>query len=503
MIIDQKVQSAQAAQVLLDRRNARKSMASWSKLCGFEPALHHRFLIDKLEAVVHGEINRLMIFLPPGSAKSTYASVLFPPFFLAQKPNSAILVCSHSADLAESFGRRSRNLIIDKEKVLGYGLTEDSQAAGKWATTNGGEFFCAGVGGRIAGRRADLALIDDPVGSKEDAYSEIAREHNWNWFNFDFRTRLKPGAAVVIIQTRWHEDDLSGRILAKEGGEWTVINIPLIALENDPIGRLPGEILWPSYFNDKLVADAKKDDDVFNCLYQQNPIPETGDFFKREWLDGYGYNSYAELPGNLRYYCGSDHAVRTEEVNDPSLLLTVGVDSSDDIWVLPNVLWDKVDTGAQVDWMLATMKQYRPQAWYAGKDHISGSIGPFLFKRMRETRIYTYVHELPNHNRRKRELAMAIQGRMKMGKVHWPHFAEWWPRARREMLSFDAGKHDEWPDTMGNIGRGLNEMIGSEPPPPQEEEHRPPDLSALNVTWLRNSDKWSRGRRERLVLMDN
>ena len=499
----QKVQAATAAQLLLDRREARRSMSAWSRLCGFEPAKHHSYLIRELEAVVRGEINRLAIFLPPGSAKSTYASVLFPPWFLAQKPNSAILVCSHSADLAESFGRRSRNLIIDKEKVLGYSLTEDSQAAGKWATTNGGEFFCAGVGGRIAGRRADLALIDDPVGSKEDAYSEVSREHNWSWFNFDFRTRLKPNAPVVLVQTRWHEDDLAGRILAKEGSEWTVINIPLIALQNDPIGRLPGEVLWPEYFNDKLVSDARKDVDVFQCLYQQDPIPESGDFFKREWLDGCGYGSYAELPGNLRYYCGSDHAVRTEEVNDPSALIPVGVDSNDDIWVLPDVFWDRADAGAQVDAMLEIMKRRKPLAWYAGKDHITGSIGPFLHKRMREERTYVYVHELPNHNRRKRELAMAIQGRMKMGKVHWPHFAHWWPLARREMLSFDAGKHDDFVDALACVGRGLNEMIGSEPPPQAEKEHQPPDLSALNVKWLRESDKWNRGKRERLMLMDN
>lgn len=502
--MNSKATTAEAAQLLLDRRAARRSMVSWSRVCGFEPAAHHRFLIEKLEAVVRGEIKRLAIFLPPGSAKSTYASVLFPPWFLAQKPNSAILVCSHSADLAESFGRRSRNLILDKEKILGYNLTSDSQAAGKWATTNGGEFFCAGVGGRIAGRRADLALIDDPVGSKEDAYSEISREHNWNWLNYDFRTRLKPNASLVLVQTRWHEDDLAGRILAKEGPEWHVINIPLIALENDPLGRQAGQVLWPEYFNDALVADARKDTDVFQCLYQQDPIPESGDFFKREWLDAYGYDSYEDVPSDLRFYGASDHSVRTEEVNDPCLLLSAGVDRNDVIWIMPDVFWDKADTGTQVDQMLEMMKRRKPLAWYAGKDHISGSIGPFLFKRMREKHIYCYVQELPNHNRRKRELAMAIQGRIKMGMVRFPHFAHWWPAARREMLSFDAGKHDEWADTLGNLGRGLNEMIGGQPPPQDDFDLEPPMLkpSDLTLAWVRRSDRQGRMMKE-LALRDN
>ncbi len=494
--------AAQAAAKILQRRSARQSMVEWSRLCGFEPALHHRFLIEKLEAAARGDIKRLAIFLPPGSAKSTYASVLFPPFFLAQRPNSAILVCSHSADLAESFGRRCRNSILDREKVLGYSLTADSQAAGKWATTNGGEFFCAGVGGRIAGRRADLALIDDPVGSKEDAYSEISREHNWNWYNFDLRTRLKPNAAVVLVQTRWHEDDLAGRILAKEHDEWTIINIPLIALDGDPLGRRAGEVLWPEYFNEKLVLDAQKDNDVFQCLYQQDPIPESGEFFKREWLDGYGYHSYADLPRDLRFYAASDHAVRTEEVNDPSCLLAAGVDANDVIWILPDIFWDRADTGTQVDEMIKLMKRRKPLCWYAGADHISGSIGPFLTKRMRAEHVHTYIHELPNHNRRKRELAMPFQGWAKLGMVRWPHFAHWWPAARREMLSFDAGKHDDLVDALGCLGRGLDSFIRPEvtvDPP----EYRAPDLGSLSVKWLRDSDRWSREKKERLVLMDN
>jgi predicted phage terminase large subunit-like protein len=490
-----------AAAELLARREARRSMAAWSRACGYEPAKHHLFLIDKLEAAARGDIKRLMVFMPPGSAKSSYSSILFPPYFLAQRPNSAILVCSHSADLAEGFGRRSRNMILDKEKVLGYTLTEDSQAAGKWATTNGGNFFAAGVGGRIAGHRADLGLIDDPVGSIDDAYSELIQEKNWNWWLYDFRPRLKPDASVVLIQTRWHVNDLAGKILEAEGREWTVIKLPLVAEESDPLGRNPGEILWPSWYNAQVVADAKKDDNVFQCLWQQNPTPDTGNFFLREWIDQNVYNAN-DLPSNLRVYVGSDHAVSLRQEADFTCLLPGGLDEHGVLWILPDVYWDKADTSDVVDAMLAMMRRLRPSAWYAESGHISKSIGPFLTKRMREERIYTYVEEsVPAKDKPTR--AQSIRGRMKLGMVRWPSFAPWFPAARRELLAFPAGPHDDLVDALAHLGLGLDNMIHAERPRLGEPMHQPPDLYSLNVKWLRASDKWRREHKDRLVLTDN
>src|SRR5215470_10903827 len=142
-------------------RAIRRSLTEWSRYCGFEPALHHSLLIRNLERLASGEIDRLAVFMPPGSAKSTYASILFPPWFLARAPQCAIIAASHTTELAEKWGRRIRNLIVEHGPTLGIALAPDSQAAGRWALDAGGEYYAAGVGVGIAGFRADLALIDD------------------------------------------------------------------------------------------------------------------------------------------------------------------------------------------------------------------------------------------------------------------------------------------------------------------------------------------------------
>jgi len=175
--------------------------------------------------------------MPPGAAKSTYASILYAPWYLAQHPQHCLIAASHTQELAEKWGRRVRNLVAEHSLILGAALAHDSQAAGRWETSSGGEYFAAGVGGAIAGRRADLVVIDDPVRSREDADSELIRDKTWDWYKSDLYTRLKPGGRIVLIQTRWHEDDLAGRLLAEMAGGgdiWNVISLPAFAEAADP-----------------------------------------------------------------------------------------------------------------------------------------------------------------------------------------------------------------------------------------------------------------------------
>ena len=197
-----------------------------------------------------------MLFLPPGSAKSTYGSILFPPWYLAGASHKSIIAASHTAELAERWGRKVRNIVEEDAAVLGYGLAGENRAAGRWETSAGGEYFAAGVGGSITGRRADLAIIDDPVRSREDADSETIRDKQWDWYNFDLVTRLKPDAAVILIMTRWHEDDLAGRILQAEEARWRVVRLP-----NDP--RLLSQLSTRQYVcnrsDGKLKVESKDD----------------------------------------------------------------------------------------------------------------------------------------------------------------------------------------------------------------------------------------------------
>lgn len=460
-------------------------------MVGFAPAAHHRLLLRELEAVSRGECNRLAIFMPPGSAKSTYSSVLFPPWLLSRKPDSCVIAASHTQELADTFGRRVRNLVQEYGPVLGYSLSKDSQAAGRWNTTNGCEYFAAGVGGSITGRRADLALIDDPVKSAEDADSEVNRERQWDWYRFDLLTRLKPGAAVILIQTRWHEEDLAGKILAAEGNKWRVIRLPMVAELDDALGRAPGEPLWPEYFTADMRTQAKLSPRVWTALYQQRPTAEEGAFFKTDFLLTYQPH---ELPARLRVYVASDHAVSLAQERDATCLLPAGVDESGDLWVLPDVWWERKDTKDVVEAMLGIMRRHKPLFWWAERGHISKAIGPFLRDRMQEEQTYCAVDEVvPVKDKQTR--AQSIQARCSMRKVHFPAFAPWWPDALDELLKFPNGAHDDFVDALAHLGMGLDRLVPAEAPQKWKETMPKP----MTIDWVKQSSKY----RQHEVAMKN
>ena len=286
---------ATAASELLRRRAIRRSFGAWCRAAleprGHSPAAHHELLIAELEAVARGENDRLMVFMPPGSAKSTYASVLFPAWYLAQGPNRNIIGASHTAQLAEDFSRRVMGFVRDFRPQLGYGLTRET--AELWSTGTGGAYKAAGVGGPITGFRADLAIIDDPVKSREDADSQSYRDRTWNWFLSDLRSRLKPSAAIVLINTRWHEDDLAGRLMQAQAGRWRVLSLPAVAGDSDPLGRAPGDMLWSddAYGYGAELAKVRAEYEQAGAmrdwwaLYQQSPRAAEGSLFKVLQID--------------------------------------------------------------------------------------------------------------------------------------------------------------------------------------------------------------------------
>jgi predicted phage terminase large subunit-like protein len=495
--MDNKLQQVEAAKTLLERRLIRRNLARWAQRCGFEPAKHHQLLISKLEAVVRGEIRRLMVIMPPGSAKSTYSSLLFPPWFLAQSPNNRILTASHSIDLAEDWGRKSRNLIKDHSTVLGYTLREDSQAAGHWSTSHGSEYLAAGVGKNIAGFRADLGIIDDPVGSREEAYSETIQKRNYNWFKTDFRTRLKPGAKIVLIQTRWHELDLAGQILRDEADEWTVVNLPLIAGVNDPLGRAKGEMLWPDYFDAQFLKDAQKDPMVFSALYQGDPTPQDGDYFRRDWIENHAYG-YNELPNpeELRIYITSDHAISEKEQADFTVMVPFGVDANGTIWILNDIFIDKVNSLAMVNQMISMMKRWKPITWWAEDEKISKSIGPFLRRAMREAGVFCHVEPI-KPARDKQTRAQSIRGRMSQGMVRFPRFHKY-QEVLTNLLKFPAAAHDDIVDALAYIGLGLDIMgTGYKKPVP-----RTPTLQSPPITlkWIKQNCRLQQHQKELSLL---
>jgi len=229
-----------------------------------------------------------MLLMPPGSAKSTYTSVLFPPWWLTRHPASSIISASHTADLAAHFGRQVRATVREHEERLGYTLAGRSGgAATRWQTSTGGQYFGTGVRGPIIGRRADLVIIDDPVKSHHEADSARARARLWEWYRSELLTRLRPGARVVLIMTRWHEDDLGGRLLTQDHEDWRCLRLPALAEADDPMGRAPGEPLWPEWEDAKALARkrAAVGERIWSAQYQQRPTPPDGRPFHADRFD--------------------------------------------------------------------------------------------------------------------------------------------------------------------------------------------------------------------------
>lgn len=469
----------EAAQELLRRRFASQSLASFIEYLGLSivPAAHHMLLIDHLEAVERGSIDKLMVWMPPGSAKSTYTSVLFPPWFMGRNPELPVLGVSNTTELAERFSRRARNLTASAlyRNVFGFGCSEDTKAAGSWENERGGEFFAAGIGSAIAGRRAKLGLIDDPIKSREEADSDRIRQKHWDWYLNDFLTRLMPGAAQIVIQTRWHEDDLSGRILEREASKWTVIKLPMEAQADDPIGRRQGERLWPEWFTDEMVATAKQDVRAWNALYQQDPAPDDGEYFKREY-----FNEFDLPPGGLHVYGASDYAV-TEGAGDYTEHGIFGLDFTGNLYILD---WWREQSASNV-WierqcdLIAT---HSPLIWFGEAGPIRKAIEPFLKRRMQERQTLCRLEWLPSiHDKVVR--ARPFQARAAMGNVFIPAHAPWKTDLMTQLMRFPAGKYDDGVDVCSLIGRGLEHARTPAIPKPKPVKVVPSTRSSAQ-SWM-------------------
>ena len=452
---------------MLRRRSVRRSLTDFCRACGFEPAAHHRLIIEGLEGIVRGDYDRLGIFLPPGSAKSTYASVLFPPWYLAQRPEACLIGASHTQELAEKWGRRVRNLVSANSAVLNIGIADDNSAAGRWETTAGGEYLAAGIGGGIAGRRADLAIIDDPLRSREDADSQKVRDKQWDWWRFDLSPRLKPNAGVVLIQTRWHESDLAGRVLAEEGDRWHVIKLPMEATSaDDPLGRALGEPLWPEWFNDQMREDAKRDTRVWSALYQQEPVPETGDYFRREWLIPV---EALQPRDSLRIYGGSDYAV-TAGGGDYTVHVVIGIDPDGNPWLMD--LWRKQTSSDEwVSSFCDLVRKWKPMAWAEEGGQIKSGVGPFLDREMRERRAYTAREQFPTKGD-KAVRAQSFRGLIATSSLRILSTAPYRAEFEAELLRFDAGVHDDQVDACGLVGQLLDKMMDGPKAKTEDAIHR-------------------------------
>lgn len=279
---------------------------------------HHDVLADKLMAVERGEIKRLMIFMPPRHGKSQLATINFPAYYLGRNKKNEVIVASYSGELANDFGSKTRDIISNptyQRIFMGLALKEDDKSKGKWSTNEGGSYTSVGVGGAITGKGADLFVIDDPIKNSEEANSQVYRDKVWDWYRTTARTRLEKGAAMIVILTRWHDDDLAGRLLKLDEGKWDVLCLPAIA-DVDEEYRKKGEPLWPDKYTLDDLAELKKDVGVYNwsALYQQKPIMNENQEFKNIWFKSIPREQVMRL--NTRRYLTVDTAYSKKDAAD-------------------------------------------------------------------------------------------------------------------------------------------------------------------------------------------
>lgn len=416
--------------------------------------------------------------MPPRHGKSELASKRFPAWYLGRNPDKQIITASYNSDLAGDFGREVRNIIRSDEyqNLFDVSLAEDSKAKDKWHTQQNGVYVSAGVGGGITGKGAHIALIDDPLKDRKEADSETIREDVWNWYTSTLRTRLMPGGAIVLIQTRWHDADLAGRLLAKQdsGEKWEVLELKALC---------DGKALWPEWYPVGELTTIK--DTIgprdWNSLYQQNPVPDDGMYFKRKWFN----RRYDRLPDKLNIYMTHDDAV-TEDEGDWTEIGVFGVDQFEDIYILG--WWSGQTTqDIWVEKICDLILKHKPFVAVGEAGVIRRSSEPYLKKRMHQRRSYTMLQWLPCIGD-KPARARAFQALCSLEKVLLPsdkakEYGEWVEDLLKELLRFPAGVLDNKVDACGLMGRSIHETWAAQPPDPKPEKMKNIHDLTLNELW--------------------
>ena len=466
----------------------------------YKPVRHHHVIATAMEEVEKGTIKRLIICCPPRHGKSELASKTFPAWYMGRSPSRHVILGTYNDTFATDFGRAVREIMNGpafRQVFPKIRFKRASQAADRQETEQGGVLQFVGRGGSVTGRGGDLIILDDPIKDAREASSKTVRDQTWTWYVKTISTRMMTDqAALIIIATRWHEDDLIGRLTdptnphysAEEAEQWRMINLPALAEPDDPLSREEGEALWPQRFSrDWLEGKQRQDPRGFAALYQGKPAPEDGAFFQASFLKT--YHRMDMLPDELAFYAASDHAVSINQTNDRTCLMVVGLDGDNNLWIMPDLVWGRFTTDQAVVRMIQLMSKYQPRYWWGEKGVISKSIGPFLRRRMVETGVFCTLDDLTLIGD-KQARAQSVHARMAMGKVFFPAFAYWYADARTEMLKFPHATFDDFVDTLSLVGLGLSKISYNA----QHTAKRDAEPKVGTLAWI----KWASNRDKRL-----
>jgi predicted phage terminase large subunit-like protein len=473
--------SAIAQEELARRELARRHLLPFVERFNdrYEAGWVHKDICARLEKfsldVAERKSPRLMLYLPPRHGKSEIVSRNFPAWHLGKYPEHEFIACSYASDLALGFSRKVREIIRSPEYAQLFPDTElarDSQRADQWNTTAAGGYAAAGVGGPITGKGSHILIIDDPVKNREEADSESIRQSIWDWYTSTAYTRLAPGGGVLVVQTRWHDDDLSGRLLMQmakgEGDDWEVVEYPAIAIEDERYRR-KGEALHPARYPLDALQRIKRaiGDRDWSALYQQKPVADDGDFFTRDMFPRY---RMAEQPAydDMSYYTAWDLAIGQSEQNDETFGITVGVDRNKRIWVV-DVRHGRWDSEGIVNQILDTYAVWRSDITGIERGHIEMAIGPYLEQEIQRKGLKTmYIQQLKPGRRDKQSRARSIQALMKRNEVMFRSGCEATQYLIDQMLRFPSGVHDDGVDAIAYIGLLVGEMTSVSMPKPKK-----------------------------------
>lgn len=470
--------SVVSKQVLAERELCRRKLLPFITHMNpdYEPGWVHADICERLERFVQDIVDRksprLMLFLPPRAGKSEIGSKMLPAWFLGRFPNLETIISSYSGDLASGFSRAVRNIFAsEKFKPLfaTSRLSPDSKAADKWATTRGGGMNAVGVSGSLSGKGGSLLICDDPHKDRNEAESETARQTVKDWYSSTFYTRRAPGAGILVIQTRWHEDDMSGWLLSEqqekermwreEGGseyfdKWEVVKYPAIA-EQDETYRKQGEALHPERFPIQELEMTKsalipRD---WQALYQQEPVSDDGDYFTKNMFTFYKPTD-KPLDSEMRIYAAADLAISTKQSADYTVIAVVGIDRQQNIWLL-NIYRGRYNALGIIDRLFEVQERYNPELFGIETGQIELTLEPFIQKAEQERGISLRYEKLKTRGNDKTSRARPIQGRMEQGKVFFPtvESTPWMPTLQNEMLKFPLGVHDDQVDALAWIGQ--------------------------------------------------
>jgi predicted phage terminase large subunit-like protein len=418
----------------------------------------------------------LLIEVPPRHGKSTEISEYTPAWFVGTFPDRHVILCSYESDFASSWGLKARTILEEHGRDLyGVELNPRSSSAKRWGLRgHRGGMITAGVGGPITGMGADLLIIDDPIKNAEQAMSEVIREKQWDWWLSTARTRLQPGAVVIVLLTRWHEDDIAGRMLAssEEGGDpVTEIRLPAIAEEDDPLGRPVGEALWPQRYSAEWLLHTRKvlGPYWFSAMYQGKPTPDEGGIFGRKYFHYWEVeNGLVVLtrPGGAKQSYGldwiakfqtADLAASEKEQGDYTVLSEWWVTPDKDL-LLNSVTRDHIPVTDQPDFFL---------------DHHTGAVAKiesigYQSGMVRALLRRGFPAEPVFPDKDKVTRAGVAAALYKGGKVYHRRGAEWLHDYEAELLAFPAGEHDDQVDTLSYAARALPDI----PPAQQRQAQR-------------------------------